>query len=294
MAVPTFRSIDNPISLPDVSLALEHLLIAPYGTSWTPGLVNISSPPAGFLHIGAVTEDSPQLQVTKQFYQLQTGIPKVLRYTAVVGLQGDFQCVAISNRNTRAYWALGGLPPYHLPNTPAGGFSYVHSVVDRTSVLVNSTAMAAAIVAGQIVVTDTSANILSTLNEAFVSSIAAVTGNTLYQVTLFGPDYFPALPVQSQPFFVEAHQRYAMGSEILPSFHLLGVADFLSGEQIIHDMAFARPKAQFQDLFRNANEVRVSMMFDLFGYSVSTPYDSVNSHLIVAERFIFPPNSPGL
>lgn len=293
MAIPSTKSYVNEITVDEVSLALEHLLVAPEGTAWTPGKIDISTPPTGFIHLGAIQEDSPQLSVQKDYYRLATGVPAILQYQAVLGVAGEFQAVMLSNRNSRAFFSMGGIRMYHVANTPSGGWAYVHSVYGRDHVVVNSVAMTAAITPGNLVVTDTSTAITTTLNEAFVTSIAAVTGNTLFDVYLRLPDGFPTLPVQSHAFYAVAHDRYAMGSSQLPFFHVLGVADMLNGGQIIHQFRKATPRGQFVEALRAGQDIRVPVLLDLFGYAVSTPYVSSGSELIVAERFWFPPTSPG-
>lgn len=293
MPISNFRGYDNSITVPDVSIALEHILIAPEGTAWTPGRVNISSPPAGFIHMGAVQEDSPQLQMQKTFYRLQTGIPQVLQYQAVQALQGNMSVVFFSSRSSRVLLSLGGSYPYHVPSTATSGWSFVSSVVDRSTVIVNSTAMSAAFVPGSLLVTDTTPNVNTTLNEAYVQVTSALTGNTVYSVTLYGPDGFPALPIQTAPIFSVAYNQYPMGTKNLPFFRVLGVGDFLNGAQVVHLFSKATPAGQYSEALRSGQDNRVQAQFDLFGYSVSTPYGSA-SELVLAERFYFPPTSVGL
>lgn len=288
-----FKSYANEITVEDVSLALEHLLVAPQGTAWTPGRVDVSSPPAGFLHMGAVQEDSPQLQIQKEQFQLQTGVPRVLQYQAVIGMTGNFQMVFHSARNSRLFHTLGGAKPYHVANTAATNWNAINSVVSRFEVIVASDAHIAAVAAGDLLVTDTTANIKTSLNEAFVSSIAALTGNTAYRVVLSNPDGFPALPVATQPIYEVAHNRYQMGTVVQPFFRMLGVADFLNGSQVVHDFQKAAPGGQFVEALRNGQDARVPGTFTLFGYTVSTPYDTI-SQLVLGERFWFSPTSVGL
>lgn len=288
-----FKSWENDITIPDVSIALEHLLVAPQGTAWTPGRVDVSSPPAGFLHMGAVQEDTPQIGGQKQLYQLETGIPRVLRYQAVIGMSGTLQLVFHSVRNQYAYLSMGGIPPYHVARTPSGTWAFISSIVDRTNVIVSSIATVGSITVGDFVVTDTTANITTTMNEAYVVSIAPLTGNTLYSVYLAGPDGFPGLPIQSQPFYSVAYDRYAAGTNNIPFFVALGVADFLNGGQIVHFFNKISPRGEFMDTLRNGQDARVPVAFNAFGYSVSTPYAASNQ-LVLFERYHFAPSSIGL
>jgi hypothetical protein len=293
MALNTFKSYVNEITAADVSIAMEHLLLAPEGTAWTPGRVNVSSPPAGFLNMGAVQEDSPQVTVNKGLYTMATGIPRVLQYRAVVDLSGEFSLVLHSNRNSRVFTSLGGIRMYHEASTVASPWSWVSSPVDRSELLVGSTAGVSAIVPGDLIVTDTSATVATTFNEAFVTSIAAMSGNTLYRVNLALPHGLPLPAVQSNAFYQIAHDRMALGTIELPFFRLLGVADFLNGGQVVHDMQKASPRGQFVEALRAGQDARVPGVFDLFGYTVGLPYTS-GSELAVGERFYFSPTSPGL
>lgn len=294
-----FKSYVNDITAEEVSIALEHLLVAPYGTAWTIGRVDVSSPPASFIHLGAVAEDSPQVSVQKNKYQLATGIPATLRYQAVVGLAGAIQMTLLSNRNSRIYHALGGIKPQHAANTPAEAWAVVTSTGAgshvRTSFYVNSIAHAAAVTVGNMIVVDTSATILTTLNEAFINSIVAgsfAEGNG-YLFYLSNPDGLPRAPANREPMFRILHNRYAMGTIVLPQFRILGVADFLNGSQVVHDFQRVQPMSQFVETLRTGQEARVPLGFDLFGYQVNTPYDS-NDQTVVSERFWFPPTSVGL
>ena len=289
-----FKSFANEITVEDVSIALEHLLIAPQGTAWTPGRVDVSSPPLGFLHMGAVQEDSPQLSVQKEQFRLSTGIPRVLQYQAVIGVAGEFQMVFHSVRNSRVFHTLGGAKPYHVANTVASAWVAVDSVISRLEVNVASTAHSSAIAVGDLLVTDTTANITTTLNEAFVTSVTALTGTTILRINLSNPEGSPALPVAARPLFEVAHTRYQLGTIVQPFFRMLGVADFLNGAQIVHDFQKVSPRGQFVEALRNGQDARVPGMFDLFGYGVSTPYDSTASQLVVGERFWFSPTSIGL
>lgn len=280
----------NEIQPEEVSIALEHILIAPEGTAWTVGRIDVSSPPGDFIYMGAVQEDTPQLTINKDIYRLMTGVPRVLQYQAVVGVSGELVMTFHSNRGSRVYASLGGLKHYHQATSP---WAVVNSVVSRTELLVTSTAGVGGLAVGDLAVTDTSANITGTFNEAFVTSIAAMTGNTLYRVFFANGGGFPVLPVVSNPIYEVAHVRNALGSKVLPFFRILGVGDFLNGSQVIHDFKKATPRGQWVEQLRNAADARVPAIFDLFGYSVDTPYTSTDE-LIVGERYWFSPNSVGL
>lgn len=291
------KSYTNDITVEDVAIAIEHVLVAPYGTAWTPGRVDISSPPANFYHLGAVQEDTPQVTIQKEPYRLMTGIPRALQYQAIIGMQGQFQVTYLQARNSILYHTLGGQAPYHLPSTPTSTWAQIMSsaaaTVSRWQVVVVSNAHVSSLTAGQLVATDTTANINTTINEAFVTSIAAFS-STGYSIYLSNPDGFRLPPTALNPLFVVAHNRYPLGTNLQPFFRILGVADFLNGAQVIHDFQRVQPSGQLQDAFRNGQDARAVGSYDLFGYTVSTPYSASSSQLILGERFWFNPTSVGL
>jgi hypothetical protein len=103
------KSYDNAIIEAEVSLAIERLLIGPSTATWDPstGKINISSPPAGFVDLGAVVEDSPTLTVTREKYQLKLGLPKALQYEAIIGVDGEMTCTIYGKSNDVAKYATG-------------------------------------------------------------------------------------------------------------------------------------------------------------------------------------------
>lgn len=291
MALQAFRSFVNEPTAGDISIALQNILIAAEGTAYVPGRVDVSSPPAGFIHLGAVAEDSPTVSVQRQLYQLYTGAPRVLRYQATQQITGQIQGVLLTNRNSRAFTSLGGIRMYHVPQTVASAWATITSVVDRQTVLVTSVPMVATIAIGNMVVTDTTATINQTFNEALVSSIA--TAGSGYAITLANPHGFPSLPVQSNPFFAIALDRYALGTAVLPRFHILGVSDFFNGGQVVHDFQLAVPTGQLVEQIRSGQEIRMPYSFDLLGYTVTTPFALVGEQ-VVGERIYIAPTNPGV
>ena len=305
--MPDNTTYINNITAGDVSLFMEQMLLAPEGTAWTPGRVDVSSPPAGFIHMGAIVSDSPQLTVQKENYQLATGIPMTLRYQATVRIVGEFQMIMHSNRNSRLITALGGLDAFHFPtgSTTWGTIAAtvfatgINSIApqDRTRIQINSTAGTSTwlgnLKAGDVLVTDTAANIHTTLNEAFVEKVVDATSPSGAKVvTLAGPHGFPLPPVDAAPVYVIERDEVPLGTSQIPYYHILGVADALNGTQIIHQMEKASPRGQFVETLQSAQDARIPAIFDLFGYSVSTPFAN-ESHIAVAARHWFSPTRPG-
>ena len=42
----------NLIEVREVALGIEQFLVAPFPTTWTPGVIDASSPPVGFTNLG--------------------------------------------------------------------------------------------------------------------------------------------------------------------------------------------------------------------------------------------------
>ena len=305
--MPDNTTYINNITAGDVSLFMEQMLLAPEGTAWTPGRIDASSPPAGFIHMGAIVSDSPQLTVQKENYQLATGIPMTLRYQATVRIVGEFQMIMHSNRNSRLITALGGLDAFHFPTGSSTWGTIATTVYStgvnsirvptRREIQVNSTAGTGSWIdslkAGDVLVTDTPGQVHTTLNEAFVARvISATTPTDAKIITLAEPHGFPLPPVAGQPVYVIERDEVPLGTSQIPYYHILGVADGLHGGQIIHQMEKASPRGQFVETLQSAQDARIPAIFDLFGYSVSTPFAN-ESHIAVAARHWFAPTRPG-
>lgn len=286
MADPTYA---NPITPQEVTLALEHLLIAPAGTAWTPGRVTVDAPPPGFIHLGAVADDSPSMSAGKQTYDLSTGIPSVLQYQAVVALSGQIGMVLHTFDNYAMYLAAGGLPPYLMPKTTASVWGTVSPTAaeTRTSVVVSTPTPGPLFAINDLVVTDTTAALNTSRNYAWITAVS--TSATAWTLTLQGTG-LPFTPVASASIVSVAFSRLAMGTNVLPEFHLLGVADALNGMQIVHDCKKARPTGEITAALRNGAHIQVPVSFNLLGYTVDSPYSSAGQ-LIVSESFIFMPST---
>lgn len=268
------KTFVNQLVLEEVSMALQHMLVAPYGTAFTPGRVDVSSPPAGYIHLGAVVDDSPVVQFQKQKYQLFTGIPRILQYEVVMSLTGEIAATLIATSNFKSYMAGGGVAPQHYPVVAHSTAAPVvtSTLIGRASVTVNTTD---GFIVGQLVVTDSSPLIGKTLNQAYVTSIGT---GTVYLST----DGFPFIPVAGQPIFAVGLDSYPLGTKQIPYWSLLGVSDFLNDAQVVHHFKRATPRGQWQEQLRVGTEERLNMTFDLHGF-----VDNSLSENIVGYRYSF-------
>ena len=288
-------SLVNDITRGDVSLFMEQLLLAPEGTAWTPGRIDLANPPAGFLHMGAVRDDSPQLTVQKENFQLATGLPMVLRYQTTMRIVGEFQVVFHSNRNSRLITAMGGLPALHFANSPTlQPVVATHSGNTNLSFRISSTAAVADAdnpwKKGDLIVTGTSTVLDTSLNGGYIKSIAPATTPVGYLIELEGPWGFSAgTPTVGNPVLKIDRDEVLLGTSHIPYYHLLGVADGSEGQQIVHQMYKASPRGQFVETLRNGQDAQIQGIFDLFGHTVNDGMHSPRSQIVVASRHWFGP-----
>lgn len=272
------KSFNNVVVKREVSLAIERIIVAPSTQVWTPGRVTLDNTalPTGFKDLGAVVEDSVNLTTSRELFELQTGLPRVLQYSAVVGVSGllEFQLHSFSPR--RMAYALGNVDPVAEVNTI---FTISNTDVPTLTQVVLATTHG--IVAGDVIVTSaTSPGLLTTDNEAEVTSVSSLT------LTLTSPGLL-ALP--STGWFVSKLKQIAQpfGTSKVKEFHILGVADTIDGFQVVHDLQKARPAAgDMQDAFKPTENGKVQARFQLLGYQTSRY--GADTELIVAERFWFP------
>jgi len=280
---------ENLISTREVSLAIEHILVAPENTAWSPARLNIPDTiPSGWQHLGAVMEDSPQLTVTKEKFQLSTGIPSVLQYQAVRGLTGQFQVTLHSNTNRIAYYGLGNYTPI---KTVVGSFGNAVSITSidaaRTRVFVG-TVSAASFAVGDVLSLGTDESDLTTgLAEAEVNAIGTGAALTPGWLAMSTPG-FTVDATASHKVAKVSYSRIPFGTKVLPFFTVLGVADFIDGVQVVHHLGKASPAGEWTEAVRPEQNIQVATTWDLFGYSTSTYGASGTKELIVGERFWFP------
>lgn len=191
-------SYANDIRAHECSLAIEQFLIGAYGATFTPARINVDSPPDGFVHLGAVVEDTPTIRVTREMYKLETGIPKVIQMQTILNLGAEISFSLYSNSFFQAQFMLG------------------------------NTAITT------------------------VSTIASGSISTQYY-----------------------------GKSTITKYHLLGVADFLNGSQVIHEFPKVTPSAGWEEALRSNEASKMQLTFTAEGYK--TTIDSC-SHLIIGKR----------
>lgn len=260
----------------EVSLGIQRLLIAAKTQAWTPARIHVDSVlPTGFSDLGAVVEDSPTLTVSRTQFQLRTGIPQILRFQAVMGVDGRFSIQLHSASPRRVQFAMGNFDAVNMVATTPWP---VVSTPAPTRVQLTLSASLALNV-GDYVVTSAS-SIITSQNEASITSISAA---TLY----FASPGLPNTPAVGDSLTKITGVRVPAGTSQLKHYHLLGVADFIDGVQIVHEFQDAMPGGEWTESIRPTENPRVQLNYDALGYTTTT-YGST-SELIVMERFWFPP-----
>ncbi len=270
------NTFENLIELPEVSIAIEQLLVAPFGTSWTPGRIDIASPPSGFTALGAVDEEASVIQVTRAKLELRTGIPQVLQFDAVTGLEGKISTVLLSNSNRKAVFALGGADIRNI--SPATLTVVSTPAATATIVTLAASPSTNVYVGDDVVATVTTPGYEASQNFAVVASI---NGLELHFEdagfgTVPGLDEFVGRPLAT---------RLAFGTSIINRFHLLGVADFIDGKQVIHQFPKVSAFGDWVEEIKASQTGRIPVAFDAFGQTTTI---FGGSELIVGERYFFP------
>jgi hypothetical protein len=279
------KAYENPIIEREVSMAIERILVAPYGTTWSPtvivGLDNTVLPP-GFRDCGAVVEDSVTATWTREKFQLKGGLPRVIQYESVLGVDGRLQAMLHSNSPRKMAYSLGNLDPI---NTWAGSPTTITSVANNTQISVSS---ATGFRAGDTVLLSTpgAANLEVCDIEADISSIS---GTTLY-FSAPGPGLFPTTSLVAAKL---TSVKQAVGTSQIKLYTILGVADFIDGVQLIHYIPKAASGGEVQEGGRAGENWRQPVQWDIYGTSRQGfwPPSSINSaksELVLAERWWFP------
>ena len=193
------KTYNNALNTLETALGIEQFLAAPYPTTFTPVRIDISTPPAGFMDLGSVVEDSPVVRVTKEFFELKTGLPRTLQYRKVIDVTAEIEFKIYSHSWWQAQFALG--------------------------------------------------------NASTITTVTTVASGSITT------QYFGKATVQE--------------------FALLGVTDFINGDQVIHDFGKVTPSANFEEMFRADELSQMTFSFQAFG--LITTIDGC-AHMTVGKR----------
>lgn len=269
------KTYNNNIDEVEVSLAIEQVLVATVEQSWTAGRVNMDSLPTGFRSLGAVVEDSPQLTISREKFQLQVGLPRVLQYEALIGVGGNFQVQLHSNSWRKLQFALGN---YDAVSTPTAVTS-IASVTNRTTITLATTSGSLP-VGRQIWIA--SSTVTADYADAIETRVVSIAAN--------GLDYYlsptPAkTPTDGHYVGYYSNVIQYFGSNKIKQYQILGVADFTDGVQVIHHLYKAVPADEFVEAIRPTENGRIPLSMNLLGVSQSVQGED---QLVVGRRIYIP------
>lgn len=283
------KSFANDVRLDEVSIAIERLLIAPYPTTWTPGVGRVDltpgSLPAGFHDLGAVVEDTPTLRVTKTKFSLSTGVPAVRQYEATIGLEGTLEFSLHSTSWRKLQVALGNLTAVSSATLLSSVIS-VNQVSAAAMVLTLSSSVTSDVTAGDQIVLAASGK--QDDIDAGETTIRSIVTNNASVLVIYCTPSIPQTPTTSFNAYRYDYVEQYYGTATNREFTLLGVADFIDGGQIVHEFPRCQPGAEFERAIRPGENLRLPLSFNLFGVSRSI---RGQDELILAREVHYPPRA---
>lgn len=277
------KTYNNSINEVEVSLGIERLLIGYYPQAWTPARINLASLPTGFYDLGAVVEDTPSFKVTREKFSLQTGIPKVTQYQAIVGVTGQLTASLHSNSWRKVQVAFGN----YTATASATAVGSISSVYSTGLTFVLSTTPTTPLAAGQQIIVETAGN------QDAIDGLEVRIGSVNVDGVTF--------TVSTQPYslksitagkvvYVYGYARSLVGGRGIQNFTVLGVIDCIDNSQIVHYFKKATPADDFTEEPRPDMNMKVPITLDALGYSTQV---GSCTETVVAERYYFP-SGPGL
>jgi len=287
--MPIQSTAENLIHVRETSLAIEGLLIADSGITFSPTRVDVSSPPAGFFYAGCVVEDTPQLQTTREKYTLQTGIPRVRQYEAIRGIDGTFSVTFYSNANRLARFSAAGVKQVKTIIGSFGNAVVITSIDNaKTRVFVGTIAAASFVIGDWLTAGINATDLTRGDNEGEIFGIGTAAGETPGWLSFTSPGFISNLTTSDKIAKVTM-SRIPFGTKQLPTFHVIGVADFIDGVQVLHDFQKAVPAGDWTEQIRPDAAAQIATQWNLFGYTVAAAlYGTPSAELVVGERFFFP------
>lgn len=273
------RSFVNKLNLAEVSLGINRFLIAPEDTAWTPARVDFNSLPSGFVDLGAVQEDTPTVSMTRTKYSLNTGIPAVRQYEAVVGLEGTLEFTLHSYSWRKMQYLLGNVTPVHSTTE----VSTVASVTSgRIITFANTTDVESISTVGRrITIASTSGDFGRA--DADETRVASITDDGL---TFYLSTNLETIQDDSVVGFYD-YVEQAVGTSCIKGYTALGVADLIDGTQIIHQFFKMQPGEEITLSIQPGDNVRTPLSFDVFGVEKSV-LGLTGNEFVLMKTFEFP------
>ncbi len=280
------KTFENVINNVEISLGITRLLVADFGIVYEPtqGRIDLDAVPAGFEDLGAVVQDSPTLNVTREKFQLNLGIPAVLQKEFIVGLDGTFEIALHTNSWRKAQFAFGNVSP--ISSTTV--LSTIASVTAQNIItFANTTDVESLTLGRQFAI----ASVEAEFDKADTpeTRVASITSDGL---TFFlRPTPLSTIAVNDVVGIYDFVQQF-IGTACVREHTLLGVTDFIDTSQVVHHFFKATPGDEFTEEIRPSENERFPLSFNAFGISRSDIPGLSSSQLVIARRIYFPGNSP--
>ncbi len=273
------NTTSNLIEVREVSLGIEQFIVAPFPTVWTPGVIDISSPPAGFVALGAVDEESASIVVNRSQFQLRVGIPQALQFQATTSLESRISFSLHARSSRKIQYALSNATPINMPPATL--------VVVSTPAATATTITLAASPANNWVLGDEIVTSVTTdgATDGFDVSqnVAVITSINGLEVHFENKGFSP-IPTEDEFVAKPLGTRVPFGMKTTRQFRLIGIADFVDGYQLVHDFEKVQSIPEFTEEIKSSQNARINLQFEAFGLENAT----WANELIVGERFIFP------
>lgn len=269
------KTYNNTLNQVEVSLAIERLLIANYPTTFTPARVDLDSIPAGYSDLGAVVEDTPVFRYGREKFVLEAGLPKTRQFERVTMVSGQFQVNLYSKSWRKLQYALGN---YTAVSSATIVSSITSITSDRLTITLGGSGFSGNVCAQLVIAVSTPAFDAADAIEVKVSSITTPT-----IITVDEP--LPSSIVAGH--FVGKYTRVeqVFGSNKIRYYSILGVADFVDGSQVVHEMRKVTPSDTFEEGIRPDNAHSIPLLFDASAWEATI--DGCTQQLI-AKRHYFP------
>lgn len=277
------KTYNNTLNEVEVSLGIERLLLADYPTTWTPARIDLSSLPSGFSDLGPVDEEGQDLKVSREKYELKTGLPKITQYQAIIGVTGTFSANLISNSWRKVQIAFGN----YSAVSSATAVASISSVTSSGLIFTLSTTPTTPLAAGtQIIISAAGAQ---DAIDALEVRIASVTSNGLTYSCLTTP-YALKTITTGHLVYVYQYVKQIIGGRSIRNYTLLGVADFIDGTQVIHHLKKCQVADDWNEKIAPSKAGMVPLSFNALGFTTTV---GNCTETVVGERYYFP-SGPGL
>lgn len=273
------RGHANSVNEIEVSLAIERLLIANFPTSWTPAKIDFAALPSGYYDMGSVVEDTPVVTGARKSFELHTGLPKTLQFISPNEIDGMFKASLHSNSWRKIQFAFGNYT-WTASAAAVGTISSVHA--SGLTFVLATTPTTPLAVGQQIILSSLSFDDPDAL-EVRIGSIN--TGNLIYTVST------QPIKAITAGLTVGVFNRVSMyfGSSQVKYYSLLGVAEFVDGSQVVHELQKVRPDDNYEEMYRPTENGKVPLSFKALSF-ISTINGCPQS--VIFGRHFFPP-TPG-